>query len=82
MEGILELVGNPLVWKILITYWVFSAIVGAFPSPAEVKEVKPDIGPISLLAYKTVFSALHGLSGNLSRAAVAFKVPGAKDEQL
>jgi hypothetical protein len=80
MQELIALLQNPVVWKVLIGYWAFSALVGALPSPTEVLAVKPTLDPIKLLVYKFFFSALHGLSGNLSRAAVAFKVPGAKDD--
>ena len=80
MKELMELATNPLVWKLLIGYWAFSAIAGALPSPDEVLRVKPNVNPFTLLAYKFAFSAIHGLSGNLSRAAIAFKLPGSEQK--
>lgn len=67
MSSITELLANPLFWKILLGYWVFSAAVGALPTP------KLD----GSMFYMFVFRFAHALSGNLNRAAVALKVPGA-----
>jgi hypothetical protein len=67
MAEITSLLANPLVWKVLGAYWVFSAAVGALPTP--------DKG--SSPFYIWVFRFSHGLSGNLNRAAIALKVPGA-----
>lgn len=66
MNGLVELLSNPLFWKILISYWVFSAAVGAMPTPQQ----------SSSGFYIWGFRFLHGLSGNLNRAAVALKIPG------
>lgn len=83
MEGILSsLVGvlsNPLVLKALFAYWLYSAFVGALPSPEVLSQHVKSWG--WMLLYRTVFGFLHGLSGNLSRAAVALRVPGAQQEQ-
>lgn len=70
MNSLMELVSNPLVWKVLITYWVFSAAVGALPTPEE----------NSAKWYVFLFRFGHGISGNISRAAVALKVPGAQPD--
>lgn len=64
----MEIISNPLVWKVLVAYWVFSAAVGALPTPNEK----------SALWYVFLFRFSHGLSGNLNRAAVTLKVPGAE----
>ncbi len=69
VSGLMDLIGNPLVWKILLSYWIFSAAVGALPTPTA------DSHP----AYQFLFRFAHGLSGNLNRAALSFKVPGAPD---
>jgi len=66
LNTITDLLANPLFWKVLISYWVFSAAVGAMPTPIQG----------SSLFYQFLFRFLHGLSGNLNRAAVALKVPG------
>lgn len=67
MTELTSLLSNPLIWKVLGCYWVFSAAVGAMPTPEKG----------SNLFYVWAFRFLHGLSGNLNRAAVALKVPGA-----
>lgn len=66
MSELINLIENPLVWKILIAYWVFSAAVGAMPTPES----------NSGMLYRFLFRFMHGLSGNLNRAALTFKVPG------
>lgn len=68
--SIAELLSNPLFWKILLSYWTFSAAVGALETP--------DTG--SSKTYRFFFRFLHALSGNLNRAAIAFKVPGGIDD--
>ena len=73
MQGIIDLFSNPLVWKLLISYWVFSAIVGAMPTP------EPDGSKLSKF-YTFVFRFAHALGGNLNRAAMALKVPGSEPE--
>lgn len=70
MNSIVELISNPLVWKLLISYWVFSAIVGAMPTP----------DPAGSKLYIFVFRFAHALGGNLNRAAMALKVPGSDSE--
>lgn len=67
-QGIVDLLANPLVWKILVTYYIFSAIVGALPTP------KTDTNEF----YQFFFRFMHILAGNISRAAITFKVPGAQ----
>lgn len=65
-SSIAEFLANPLVWKIILGYWTFSAIVGALETP-DTRSSK---------LYRFAFRFLHGMSGNLNRAAVALKVPG------
>lgn len=81
MESLVQLLSNPLVLKVLIGYWIFSAFVSKMPSPNDVVKVKPDIAPMTLLVYQTVFGFLHGIAGSVSRAAIAFKVPGAVEDK-
>jgi hypothetical protein len=71
MNSLMELVSNPLIWKVLICYWVFSAAVGALPTPEQ----------NSGKWYIFIFRFGHALGGNLSRAAVALKVPGAQEDK-
>lgn len=66
-QGIADLLANPVVWKVLAFYWVFSAAVGALPTPRE----------SGSQGYIFLFRFAHALSGNLNRAAIALKVPGA-----
>jgi hypothetical protein len=70
MQSVIELFSNPLVWKLLISYWVFSAIVGAMPTP-EANSSK---------FYVFLFRFAHAMGGNLNRAAMTLKVPGAQEE--
>lgn len=78
MDGVMELLANPLVWKVLIFYWVFSAFVGALPLASDPRMAKVLVNrPGWELAYCVFLAFLQGLSGNLTRAAIAFKVPGA-----
>jgi hypothetical protein len=71
-QSLMDLLSNPLVWKVLIAYWVFSAAVGALPTP-EVSGNK---------FYVFLFRFAHGISGNLTRAAVALHVPAAEDKPV
>ena len=69
-SGITDLLSNPLIWKALGAYWVFSAAVGALPTPTT------NSSPF----FVWFFRFGHGLAGNLNRAAVALKVPGATND--
>lgn len=71
MNSISEFLSNPLVWKLIVSYWVFSAAVGSLPTPTE----------NSREIYVFFFRFVHALAGNLNRAAVALKVPGAQDAE-
>jgi hypothetical protein len=66
----MDLLSNPLVWKVLVAYWVFSAAVGAMPTP----DANGSKG------YIFLFRFAHGISGNLNRAAVVLHVPSADDK--
>lgn len=68
LTSLTDLLANPLVWKILFSFYIFSAIVGAMPTP------KTD----SHMAYQFLFRFMHILAGNLNRAAISLKVPGAQ----
>jgi len=68
-QTVMDLISNPLLWKVLFAYWVFSAAVGALPTPEE-KGNK---------LYQFFFRFAHTLAGNLNRAAIALKVPGSTD---
>ena len=70
MNDLLALLHNWVFWVAIGGYWVFSAAVGALPTPTEKN------GP----GYVFLFRFAHGLSGNITRAAMAFKVPGAQPE--
>jgi hypothetical protein len=71
LNELTSLLANPLIWKVLGAYWVFSAAIGAMPTPQQ----------DSSRVYVWAFRFGHGLSGNLNRAAVALKVPGAQEEK-
>jgi len=66
MNSIAEFLANPLLWKIIITYWAFSSLVGALP----------ELTPTSKPVYAFVYRFLHGFAGNIRQAAVRFNVPG------
>jgi hypothetical protein len=68
-QSLIELLNNPLLYVVLGAYWLFSAAVGAMDTPAM---TDPEW-------KRYAFRFLHRLAGNLNRAAVAFKVPGAKE---
>lgn len=70
-ESLIDLLGNPLVWKVIVGYWIFSAFIGALPTP-EASSYK---------IYQFAFRFSHLLSGNVNRAAIVFKVPGAEAEE-
>lgn len=76
MNDIVSLLSNPLVLKALVGYWIFSSFVGALPSPDEMTKYIQT--PWKLLLYRIAFGFLHALAGNLNRAAISLKVPGAQ----
>lgn len=65
---VLGFLNNPVLWKAMLGYWLFSAFVGALPMPDS------NSGKL----YKFCFAFMHTLSGNLNRAAVALRAPGAQ----
>ena len=65
MNSIAEFLANPLVWKMLIGYWLFASAVGALP----------DLTPNSSALYSFFYRFLHGFAGNLKSAATRFNVP-------
>ena len=71
MNSLTDLLANRTFWEVLVGYWLFSAAVGAMPTPTQ------NSSPF----YIWIFRFGHGLSGNLSRAAVALKIPGAEADK-
>lgn len=74
MNEVAQLLANPLVIKLLkwlLVYWIYSAAVGAMPMPQQ--------GGNGF--YKWAFAFLHGVAGDVSRALVALKVPGAEESK-
>lgn len=67
MDAVKSLLANPLLWKILLAYWAFSAAVDALPAPKEA----------SSGFYQFTFTFAHSLAGNVKRAATTFNLPGA-----
>jgi hypothetical protein len=65
MTSILNLIGDPAFWGLVIAYWTFSAAVGALDSPTEKNGA----------FYHWAFKFLNTLAGNLSRA-FGSKIPG------
>jgi ABC-type dipeptide/oligopeptide/nickel transport system permease component len=71
MNSLLEFVSNPVFWKVIVAYWLFSSVVGALPTP----------DTSSGKFYQFFFRFMHLLSGNVSRAALKFQLPGAEAEK-
>lgn len=67
MNDLASLLSNKVFWMVIGGYWIYSAFAGALPTPA----------PTGSQFYKFFFSFCHILAGNMNRAAVAFRVPGA-----
>ena len=65
-QSLIELISNPLVWKLLLGYWIFNAFAAALPQPNGSK------------FYQFFYRFIHTLSGNLDRAAQKFNVPSAE----
>lgn len=78
-QGLSELFSNPVFIRFILSYFAFMAFAGALPSPAKVAEA--GFSKKSLLIYGVIFMFIHLLSINFSRAAVAFKLPGAQVEE-
>lgn len=78
-DQLIGFLSNPLVLKVMLGYWIFSAFVGAMPSPDLFAESVKS-GAVQMF-YRFLFAFLHGISGNLSRAAIALKVPGAIEDK-
>ena len=66
MGEVVSFFANPLLWKIVIGYWMFSAAVDALP-PVTEKSSAP---------YQFAAKFLHGFAGNLSRVAKRVNLPG------
>jgi len=70
MNSLSELLASRIFWEVIAGYWIFTAAVGALPTPM--------VGGPQL--YMFVFRFGHILAGNMNRAAVALKVPGAQPD--
>jgi hypothetical protein len=68
-QDLVEFLANPLVWKLLIGYWLFNSAVQAMP------EMTKDSHPV----YKFFYRFLHGFAGNLKSAGAKFNVPMAEE---
>jgi hypothetical protein len=66
MTNILNIVGDPAFWGLVIAYWTFSAAIGALESPDE-KSGK---------GYRWFFKFANALAANITRA-FGSKIPGA-----
>jgi len=66
MDALKTLLETPIFWKIVIGYWIFNAAVDSLPAPNGNK------------VYQFVYGFFHSLGGNVRRAAVGFRVPGAQ----
>jgi hypothetical protein len=65
MNSLVELLSNPLFWKLLLSYWAFCSAVGALP---DLKSTSPGW-------YSFLYRFMHSFAGNLKSAAVRFNVP-------
>lgn len=72
MQELLQLLANPLFWGVMAGYWLFSAAVGSLETPTMADSK----------LYRFFFRFLHRLAGNLNRAAIQFKIPGASPEDI
>jgi hypothetical protein len=70
MQEIIQLLSNPLVWKLVGGYWIFNAATSSLPQATEK----------SAAWYQFAFRFMHALGGNLDRAARKFNVPGAEPQ--
>ena len=48
-------------------FLIYSSIVSTMPTAEEVKGVRPNIDPLTLLLYSKLYQLLHLLAGNLAR---------------
>lgn len=70
-QSLVDLLANPVVLKVIFAFWIYSAFVGALPTP--------EAGSYKI--YQFFFRFAHLLSGNLNRAAIVFKIPGVEPEE-
>lgn len=59
-----QFLANPVVWKVVVGYWIFNAATTALPLPNGNK------------FYQFVYAFFHTLAGNLDKAAKSFNLPG------
>ncbi len=71
-QDLVQVLSNPLFWAIMVGYWLFSAAIGSMETPST---TAPGW-------HRFAFRFLHRLAGNLNRAAVQFKVPGASPDDV
>ncbi len=64
MQSLVDFLANPLLWKIVLAYWLFNALVSSMPNPNGGK------------LYQFVYRFMHTLAGNVDRAAQKFALPG------
>lgn len=64
MTALTDFLSNPVVWKVLLGYWIFNSMTTALPLPNGGK------------LYQFFYAFCHALAGNLDKAATIFKVPG------
>jgi hypothetical protein len=66
----LQLIGNPVFWALIFSYWVFNALVGALWTP-DANDGK---------SYRFIYQFLHLLAGNI-KSAFAQYIPGGDNAQ-
>jgi hypothetical protein len=66
VQSLVSFLSNPIVWKLVVAYWLFSAAVDSLPQPNGNK------------FYQWLYAFLHSLAGNVKRAAQTFNVPGSQ----
>jgi hypothetical protein len=66
-NAMFDMIQDPSFWGLVAIYWVFNALVGAMPTPDQIKNIW----------YKSLYQFLHTLAGNVT-SAFGSKVPGSK----
>jgi hypothetical protein len=64
MSGLADFFSNPLLWKIVVGYWIFNAAASSLPEPNGNK------------LYQFAYRFIHTLAGNVDKAAAKFQLPG------
>ncbi len=80
MNDLIKLLEQPIVWKVLLSYFLYSSVVRALPSPGRAAPTDSVSLKILYGLYQFLYAVLHSLAANFDRVAIAFKVPGAPND--